>query len=292
MPAVGRKADIDRPAVLMPNPYFQAYNGSAFATGAEPVYLDATPATGHLPDLDALARDTELLNRTAAFYLCSPSNPQGRMAPRSYISEALELARHYDFFLFFDECYSEIYTADVPVGGLEVAAATPDRFKNLIVFNSLSKRSNLPGLRNGFAAGDGDFLELLAEIRNLVAPQMPGPVQHAATAAWRDEQHVGVIRQAYRDKFDVCDRVLQGRFGYARPDGGFFLWLDMSDLGGGEEATLTLWKRCGVKVVPGGFVARPGREGRNPGDDFVRVALVHDLATTEEALDRIIGTLA
>ena len=292
LPAVGRKQDVERAAVLMPNPYFQAYNGSAHCAGAEPVYLDVDASTGFLPDLDWLAGQEDLLRRTAAFYLCTPANPQGAMASRAYIGKALELARAYDFMLFSDECYSEIYTREPPVGALEVAAATPDGFKNLVVFNSLSKRSNLPGLRAGFCAGDGDFLELLAEIRNLVAPQMPGPIQHAAAAAWSDEQHVHVIRKAYATKFDICDAVLGDRFGYRRPDGGFFLWLDMSVLGGGREATVTLWKRCGVKVVPGAFLARPGREGINPGENFVRVALVHDPSTTRDALTRIIEAAA
>jgi aspartate/methionine/tyrosine aminotransferase len=172
---------------------------------------------------------------------------------------------------------------------LQVAAATPERYRNLIVFNSLSKRSNLPGMRSGFAAGDGDFLETLAEVRNLTAPQMPGVIQHASAAVWSEEQHATVIRQAYRTKFDICDEVLQGRFGYTRPAGGFFLWLDLSQNGGGVDGTVTLWKRCGVKVVPGAYLAQPGRDGRNPGEKYVRVALVHDPATIREALERIVS---
>ena len=290
LPAIGRKiVSQGPPAVLMPNPYFQAYNGSAMATNAEPVYLEVHADSGYLPDLDALEADQALLSRTAAFYLCSPANPQGAMASAAYIDRALKLARAYDFMLFCDECYSEIYSTEAPVGGLEVAAATPEGFRNIVVFNSLSKRSNLPGLRSGFCAGDGDFLETMAEMRNLVAPQMPGPVQHASAAVWSDEQHVTVIRQAYREKFAVCDEILSGRFGYQRPDGGFFLWLDVSELGGGEQASVTLWKRCGVKVVPGAFLAQAGPTGRNPGENFVRVALVHDLATTREALLRIVS---
>jgi aspartate/methionine/tyrosine aminotransferase len=195
--------------------------------------------------------------------------------------------------LFTDECYSEIYVgADAPTGGLQVAAATPERFKNLIVFNSLSKRSNLPGMRSGFAAGDGDFLDALAEIRNLTAPQMPGPIQHASTAVWSEEQHVSVIRQAYRAKFQACDELLEGRFGYRRPAGGFFLWLDMAELGGGEQATLTIWKRCGVKIIPGVYLAHEDRHGVNPGRNFVRIALVHDVATVREALGRIVALTA
>jgi len=289
LPAVGRKSFTGRPVILLPNPFYQAYLGGTYAADCEPVYLNATAETEYLPDLDALAREPDLLRRTAALFICSPANPQGSVASAAYIGKALALAREYDFMLFMDECYSEIYVgADAPAGGLQVAAATPERFRNLIVFNSLSKRSNLPGMRSGFAAGDGAFLDALAEIRNLCAPQMPGPVQHASAAVWAEEQHVGVIRQAYRTKFQVCDEVLKGRFGYRRPAGGFFLWLDVKELGGGEQATLAIWKRCGVKVIPGVYLAHEDRNGVNPGRDFIRVALVHDAATVREALTRIV----
>ena len=292
LPATGRKTVPGRPVMIMPNPFYQAYLGACYGTNCEPWLLDATEATGHLPDLDALEREPGLLARTVAFYLCSPANPQGAVASRAYVERALRLARQHDFMLFFDECYSEIYTGDAPVGGLQVAAATPERYRNLVVFNSLSKRSNLPGMRSGFAAGDGDFLETLAEIRNLTAPQMPGIIQHASAAVWAEEQHVAVIRQAYRAKFDICDQVLAGRFGYRRPAGGFFLWLDMNQLGGSVEATVTLWQRCGVKVVPGAFLAQDDRHGANPGRDYIRVALVHDAKTIREALERLVKVAA
>lgn len=288
IPAVGRKSVKGKPAMLIVNPFYQAYLGAALATECEPVMLNATAATGHLPDLDALAREPDLLARTAALFICSPANPQGAVATRAYILKALDLARAYDFLLFFDECYSEIYTLTPPIGALEVAATTRERFRNLVVFNSLSKRSNLPGLRSGFLAGDGDFLETLAEIRNMVAPQMPGPVQHASAAVWADDAHVVRIREAYRAKFDVCDRVLGNRFGYRRPEGGFFLWLDMKQFGGAEAATLTLWKREGVRVIPGAYLAEADRSGINPGDDYIRVALVQDPATIQQALERMV----
>lgn len=292
LPAVGRKEGVARPAILVTNPYYQAYIGAALATGAEPVFLNATAATGHLPDLDAIADDPALLDRTAAFYLCSPANPQGAVASRAYVERALALAREHDFMLFLDECYSEIYADAPPTGGLEVAARTGERFRNLVVFNSLSKRSNLPGLRSGFCAGDAAFIETLAEIRNLVGPTMPGPVQHASAAAWAEEQHVSANRLAYRAKYDVCDEVLGSRYGYARPAGGFFLWLDLSQWGGGSDAAVTIWKRCGVRVIPGAFLAQPGQCGTNPGADYVRVALVADPATIREALTRIVSVLA
>ncbi len=292
MPAVGRKRVQGRPAMLIVNPFYQAYLGAAYATDCEPVFLNATAATGHLPDLDALAGDADLLARTAALYLCSPANPQGAVAEPAYIRKALALARQYDFMLFFDECYSEIYTRAAPAGALPVALETADRLKNLVVFNSLSKRSNLPGMRSGFAAGDGAFLETLAEIRNMIAPTMPGPVQHASAAVWSDEVHVAAIRDAYRAKFDVCDEVLGGRFGYARPPGGFFLWLDMGHLGGAEDAALTIWQAGGVKVIPGAYLAEPDRAGVNPGRSYVRVALVEDAATVRQALERIVKVSA
>ncbi len=288
LPAAGRKRVSGRPAVLLPNPYYAAYIGAALTVGAEPVYLNATPATAHLPDLDRLEADTDLLARTAALYLCSPANPQGAVADAAYIARALDLARAYDFLLFFDECYSEIYSGPPPVGALEVAARTPDRFRNLVVFNSLSKRSNLPGLRSGFSAGDAGFLDTLFEVRNLIGPQMPGPTQHASAAVWAEEQHVTANRRAYAAKYDVADAALGNRFGYVRPAGGFFLWLDMDDIGGGENAALTLWKRFGVKVIPGAYLARTGADGTNPGAPYVRVALVHDAATIGEALERVV----
>jgi aspartate/methionine/tyrosine aminotransferase len=292
LPAAGRKQVRGRPAILMCNPYYSAYIGGALAADTEPVYLNATQATGHLPDLDALATDKALLERTVALYLCSPANPQGAVASPAYIARALDLARTYDFLLFFDECYSELYTGMPPTGALQVAAATPERFANLVVFNSLSKRSNLPGLRSGFCAGDQRFIETFAEIRNMVAPQVPGPTQHASAAVWADEAHVEANREAYRRKFDVCDRVLGSQYGYRRPAGGFFLWLDVSNFGGAGQATVTLWQRAGVKVLPGAFLAQAGRDGTNPGANYVRLALVRDPATVGEALERFVIVLA
>ncbi|WP_290980456.1 aminotransferase class I/II-fold pyridoxal phosphate-dependent enzyme [Hyphomicrobium sp.] len=291
LPAVGRKEVQGQPAILMCNPYYSAYVAGAIAVGAEPVYLNATRATGFLPDLDEIAQDQALLARTVALFINSPSNPQGTVADRNYILRALELARAHDFMLFLDECYSEIYTEAAPIGGLEVAAATPDRFRNLIVFNSLSKRSNLPGLRSGFCAGDASFIEAYGEVRNMCAPTVPLPVQHASAAIWRDEGHVERSREAYREKFLIADRVLGDRYGYIRPAGGFCLWLDMSQFGGGAQAAVTLWQRAGVKVIPGSFLAQTGRDGTNPGADYVRVAMVQDAQTIQEALERTSSVL-
>jgi N-succinyldiaminopimelate aminotransferase len=292
IPAVGRKRTAGRPVILMCNPYYSAYVAGALACGAEAVFLNAGADTGYLPDLDALATDADILSRTAALFICSPANPQGAVASRDYILKALALARAHDFMLFLDECYSEIYTEAAPPGGLEVAAATPARFANVVVFNSLSKRSNLPGLRSGFCAGDATFLEAYGEVRNMCAPQVPGAVQHASAAVWADEAHVEASRAVYRQKFAIADEVLKGKFGYRRPAGGFCLWLDMSQVGGGAHAAVTLWKSFGVKVIPGAFLAQTGRDGTNPGDAYVRVALVQDPAAVREALERIVQVFA
>ena len=288
-PALAREALVARPAVLIPNPFYQAYAAAAAASGAEPVFLDSAGATQFLPALDAI--DEQLLRRTVALYLCSPSNPQGAVADRDYLAAAIALARRFDFMLFADECYSEIYSDTPPQGALETGFAANGSFANVVTFNSLSKRSGLPGLRSGFVAGDPAFIAAFARFRNVACPQVPLPIQHVSVRAWSDEAHVEQGRALYRENFDIAGAVLQDRYGYRRPQGGFFLWLDMAAHGGGEEAVKTLWKGCGVRLLPGKYLARTGASGVNPGVNHVRVALVHDSATTGEALGRIVATL-
>ncbi len=275
-----------QPAVLIPNPFYAAYAAGAIAAGCEPVYLPTTAATGFLPDLDALGDD--LLARTVAFYIASPSNPQGAVADRAYLSRLTALARRFGFLIMADECYCEIYTEHAPPGMLE--AAGPD-FANVVVFHSLSKRSNLPGLRVGFAAGDRRFLAAYLELRNVAAPQVPMPAQRVAIAAYGDETHVEENRRLYRMKFDLADQIVGDRYGYHRPAGGFFLWLDVSAQGGSEAATLHLWRDAGLRVVPGRYLAREQSDGSNPGADYVRVAMVQNNEITAEALHRLVAAL-
>ena len=275
-----------QPAVLIPNPFYAAYAAGAIAAGCEPVYLPTTAATGFLPDLDALGED--LLARTVAFYIASPSNPQGAVADRAYLSRLTALARRFGFLIMADECYCEIYTEHAPPGMLE--AAGPD-FANVVVFHSLSKRSNLPGLRVGFAAGDRRFLAAYLELRNVAAPQVPMPAQRVAIAAYGDETHVEENRRLYRMKFDLADQIVGDRYGYHRPAGGFFLWLDVSAQGGSEAATLHLWRDAGLRVVPGRYLAREQSDGSNPGADYVRVAMVQNNEITAEALHRLVAAL-
>ncbi len=275
-----------KPAVLIPNPFYAAYSAGALAAGCEPVYMPATRESGFLPDLDAL--DEALLKRTVAFYIASPSNPQGAVADRVYLEKLAGLARRYGFLVFADECYCEIYSTDAPAGMLETSG--PD-FANVVVFHSLSKRSNLPGLRVGFVAGDRRFLGPFLELRNVAAPQVPGPAQHVGVAAYNDETHVEENRRLYSAKFDLADQIVGDRYGYKRPEGGFFLWLDVAKYGGSEIVTKRLWQEAGVRVVPGRYLAREQADGSNPGADYIRVAMVQDSATTAEALHRLVAVL-
>jgi aspartate/methionine/tyrosine aminotransferase len=275
-----------RPAVLIPNPFYAAYAIAAIAADCEPVYLPATAATGFLPDLDAL--DDDLLARTVAFYLASPSNPQGAVADRAYLEKLTALARRFGFLVFSDECYCEIYSDRAPSGMLEAAGAD---FQNVVVFHSLSKRSSLPGLRVGFAAGDRKFLASYLELRNVAAPQVPTPLQRVAVAAYGDEKHVEDNRRLYREKFDLADQIVGDRYNYRRPAGGFFLWLDVSACGGSEAVTQRLWREAGLRVVPGRYLAHEQADGSNPGADYIRVAMVQDKTITAEALHRLVAVL-
>jgi len=272
------------PLVLLPNPFYAAYGAGAEAAGCESLDLPLPASGGWLPDLDAFTPD--ILDRAIAIYFASPANPQGTIASRDYLARLVALCRAHEVMVFADECYSEIWLGDAPPTGiLEVAG--PD-YRGVVAFNSLSKRSSLPGLRVGFCAGDAAFMRAFADFRNVAAPQVPEPLQHVGIAALADEAHVEASRELYRAKFDLADRMLAGRFGYERPDGGFFLWLDVSSAGGGKAVARRLWEREGLRTVPGGYLCRGDAAGRNPGSNYLRLALVQDLATTEEALGRFL----
>jgi N-succinyldiaminopimelate aminotransferase len=276
----------DRPAILMPNPFYPAYGAGARAAGCEPIYLPTTLANGFLPDLDAI--DETTLQRTVAMYIASPANPQGAVASKDYFHRLKKLADRYGFMILSDECYSEIYTQEAPGSMLEHAGGD---FTNVVAFQSLSKRSNLPGMRVGFAAGDKKFLGVFHELRNVAAPQVPVPLQHVAVAAYSDEAHVEENRKLYRIKFDLADQILGNRYGYRRPAGGFCAWLNVSDRGGDEATTVRLYRDGGVRVIPGSYLARQQPDGFNPGAGYIRLALVADGKTTSEALHRLVEIL-
>jgi N-succinyldiaminopimelate aminotransferase len=275
-----------QPAVLMPNPFYQCYAGAAVAAGAEPVYLRADRDNGFLPDFAGLPEET--LARTALVYVCTPSNPQGTIADIDYLKELIGLARQFDFMLVVDECYAEIYSAAPPPGALQACAEMGGDVSNVLVFHSLSKRSNVPGLRSGFVAGDPELLRLYRRLTEYGGNPSPLPVYAAATALWRDEAHVDANRALYAEKFDMAERVLSNRFGFYRPAGGFFLWLDVGD---GEAAARELWTRAAVRVLPGGYLTADDPNHPSPGNRFIRVAMVHDAPVTAEALQRISNTL-
>jgi N-succinyldiaminopimelate aminotransferase len=275
-----------RPAILMPNPFYPAYGAGARAADCEQIYLPTTLGNGFLPDLDAL--DEATLARTVAIFIASPANPQGAVASKQYFGRLKALADRFGFMILSDECYSEIYTRTAPGSMLECAG--PD-FANVVAFQSLSKRSNLPGMRVGFAAGDAKFLSMFHELRNVAAPQVPVPLQHVAVAAYGDEAHVEENRALYRIKFDLADQILGRRYGYVRPAGGFCVWLDVSDRGGDEAATVKLYKEGGVRVLPGSYLARQQPDGSNPGAGYIRLALVADSETIAEALHRLVEIL-
>src|SRR6478609_1648032 len=275
-----------KPAILMPNPFYPAYAAGARAADCEAVFLPTTAENGFLPDLDAI--DEATLARTVAFFIASPANPQGSVASRDYFTRLKQLADRYGFVILSDECYSEIYTREAPGSALECAG--PD-FTRVVAFQSLSKRSNLPGLRVGFAAGDKKFLSLFLELRNVAAPQVPVPLQHVATVAYGDEAHVEENRRLYRIKFDLADQIIGNRYGYRRPDAGFCVWLNTSEIGDDVSVTLRLFKEAGVRVVPGSFLARQQPDGFNPGAGYISLALVQDGETTAQALHRLVETL-
>ncbi|WP_420967834.1 aminotransferase class I/II-fold pyridoxal phosphate-dependent enzyme [Bradyrhizobium sp. B120] len=275
-----------RPAILMPNPFYPAYGAGARAAGCEQIHLPTTLANGFLPDLDAI--DEATWARTVAFFIASPANPQGSVASRAYFARLKELADRFGFMILSDECYSEIYTREAPGSMLECAG--PD-FRNVVAFQSLSKRSNLPGMRVGFAAGDRKFLAAFLELRNVAAPQVPVPLQHVAVAAYGDEAHVEENRRLYRIKFDFADQILGNRYGYKRPAGGFCVWLDVSDRGSDEAVTVRLYRDAGVRVIPGSYLAREQNDGSNPGAGYIRLALVSDSESTAEAMHRLVETL-
>ena len=267
-----------KPVVLMPNPFYQVYGVAALTVGADPVYVPATAATGFLPDYAGLP--DAVLNRVAVAYICSPANPQGAVANRDYWTQLLTLAEKHDFLILADECYSEIWRSAPPPGISQVAAeigADPER---VYAFHSLSKRSNLPGLRSGFVAGGLYGIARMRQLRSYAGSPVPLPIQRVSTRAWADEGHVDASRALYQEKFAIADQIFASLQGFTCPEGGFFLWLPVED---GQAATIKLWRETGVKVLPGEYLSRDVG-GDNPGKNYIRVALVAPKAETQRGL--------
>lgn len=267
--------------VLIPNPFYPVYGVAALSVGATPIFVAATAETGFLPDFGSLPAD--VLNKTAVAYICSPTNPQGAVASEDYWRDLLALAETYDFRVFADECYCEIYRDTPPPGSLEMVRKTGADPERVVAFHSLSKRSNLPGLRSGFVASGLENMSRIRKLRAYAGAPLPLPLQRAAEKVWADEAHVEANRAQYAEKFDAADEIFAGLNSYTSPEAGFFLWLPVED---GAKATVKLWKETGVKVLPGAYLSRDV-EGENPGAGYIRVALVAPINEMRDGLIKL-----
>jgi N-succinyldiaminopimelate aminotransferase len=270
--------------VLSPNPFYQIYEGAALLAGAEPWFMNTSASNGFLPDLDAVP--AEVWARCQLIYLCTPGNPTGAVADIDYLQQLIRLADEHDFIIASDECYSELYF-DAPPPGLLQAAALMGRndYQRCVVFHSLSKRSNLPGLRSGFVAGDAEVLAGFLKYRTYHGCALPAHTQAASTAAWCDEAHVAANRELYRQKFEAVLSILQPVMPVERPDAGFYLWAESAPLSDTEFAQ-RLFAQQNVTVLPGSYLSREAH-GVNPGAGRVRMALVAELDECVEAAQRI-----
>jgi N-succinyldiaminopimelate aminotransferase len=274
------------PAVLMPNPFYQIYEGAALLAGAEPVYLNCDPQNGYLPDLDAVPAATWA--RCQVLFLCTPGNPTGAVMPAEYLRRVLELSARHGFVIASDECYSEIYPdeSQPPPGLLQVAhAAGNTTFERCVVFHSLSKRSSVPGLRSGFVAGDAKILAGFRLYRTYHGCAVPVHTQLASVPAWNDEAHVIENRRLYREKFARVVPVLREVMDVDVPDGAFYLWLAVGD---DEAFTRGLFEQQHVTALPGFYLARDTAAG-NPGRGRVRVSLVASVEDCVEAARRMVA---
>jgi len=268
-----------KPNVLMPNPMYQIYLGAALTAGGEPVFLPCTAENGFAPDLDTV--EASVWRNTALAYVCSPSNPTGWIADADYFARLLELADTYDFYIVSDECYSEIYWQDKPVGLLQVAESLGrDGFSRCLVMNSLSKRSALPGMRSGLIAGDAALIKRFTKLRSYTGPATPLPLQAVAAAAWSDESHVqehlDIYRQSLKSFFDI--------YGGEIPSGSFFVWLPVAD---DEAFAIAAYEQQAVTILPGSYLAAEDAHGVNPGAGYIRAALVDGSESAAELARRL-----
>ena len=281
---------VDNPLVLMPNPFYQIYEGAALLAGARPLYLDCTAENGFIPDFDAV--DAATWDDCQLLYLCSPGNPTGAVIDEPTLQKLITLAQQHDFIIASDECYSEIYfdEAKPPAGLLGAAAAMGNSdYSRCIVFHSLSKRSNAPGLRSGFVAGDAKALKDFLLYRTYHGCAMSPTVQMASIAAWNDERHVRNNRDRYREKFAAFSEILADVMPLTMPDAGFYFWAKTP--GSDTEFARRLFAEEHVTVLPGSYLSRETENG-NPGAGYVRMALVAETEECVEAARRIRNTAA
>ena len=276
------------PVVISPNPFYQIYEGAAFLAGAEPYFLNTLPHKdpkhSHVMDFESVP--VEILKRTQLVYVCSPGNPSGKVMTLAQWKTIFELSDKYDFVIAADECYSEIYfdEANPPLGALQAAHGLGRDYNNLVIFSSLSKRSNVPGMRSGFVAGDEKIIEKFALYRTYHGCAMNPAVQAASMTAWNDEAHVIENRRLYAEKFNTVTSLMNGALEVEMPDAAFYLWARTKE--SDTEFALKLYRDFNVTVLPGSYLAREAH-GVNPGKNFVRLALVASLDECIEAAKRI-----
>ncbi|RKZ49565.1 MAG: succinyldiaminopimelate transaminase [Gammaproteobacteria bacterium] len=275
----------DTPVVISPNPFYQIYEGAALLASAEPYYINCVEDNKFLPDFNVVPED--IWQRCQLVYLCSPGNPTGAVLGQDAIEKLLNLADKHDFIIAADECYSEIYfdEASPPIGLLQAAANLGrDDFKRCVVFHSLSKRSNVPGMRSGFIAGDAELIQTFLRYRTYHGSAMPIYTQMASIVAWQDEDHVLANRDLYRQKFDAVLDILKPVMNVSRPDASFYLWPEtpISD----TEFAAGLYSQQNITVLPGSFLSRSIAAG-NPGKNRIRIALVPEIDQCIEAANRI-----
>lgn len=272
------------PVVISPNPFYQIYEGAAYLAGATPYFINTLPENNHTMDFCSVPKD--ILQRTQLVYVCSPGNPSGKVMTLEDWKALFTLSDKYGFVIAADECYSEIYfdEKNPPLGALQAASLLGRSHNNLVVFASLSKRSNVPGMRSGFVVGDEKIIEKFTLYRTYHGCAMSPTVQAASIAAWNDESHVIENRRLYSEKFSVVTPMLQGILNVEMPDAAFYLWAksEISD----TELALKLYKECNITVLPGSYLAREAHE-LNPGQNFIRMALVASLDECVEAAKRI-----
>ena len=269
-------------AVVMPNPFYQIYEGATLLAGAKPYFVNCTEDNNYLGDFDAVP--AEVWEKTALLFVCTPGNPTGAVLSKAQFKKLIALSDQYDFVIASDECYSELWFDEAPIGLLEVCAELGrDDYKNCIVFHSLSKRSNLPGMRSGFVAGDANLLKPYLKFRTYHGAAMPVQHQLASIVAWNDETHVEENRRLYRTKFDLFQNELGHLLPLQKPDAGFYYWLKVDH---DENFAKMLREKANIKVLPGRYLSRDTEQG-NPGEGHVRMALVADIAQCEQVIQRL-----
>lgn len=277
--------DGKRSLVVVPNPFYPGYIGSAIMSGAEPLFLNGAGKRGSLPDLASLPEET--LDRIALAYICTPSNPVGDTASMDYLIQTIQIARKHDIVVAFDECVIDLYLNEPVPSALQACEELGHKLDNVVVFQSLSKRSSAAGLRSGAVIGDPEIMNKFWQVRCFGGATIPVPIQEVSACLWNDDEHVVEIRADINKRFDVAESYLKDKYEFYRPDAGFFLFINVGD---GKAAAKRLWQEAGIKVMPGSFISQPVN-GDNPYDGYIRIALVHEPSVVEEMMRRLVEVL-